>query len=382
MKFRVDRDVIAEAVAWVARSLPNRPSVPVLSGVLLQAGDGELVVSGFDYETSARVSLPVELDEDGTALVSGRLLADISRSLPNETVEVSAEAGKVVLTCRSSRFTLQTLPVDEYPDLPEMPQTSGTIKGEVLAAAVHQVAIAAGRDDMLPVLTGVRLEIEGSSLTLAATDRYRLAVREFEWTPEQTDGSATALVPAKVLSETAKSFGSGADVTIAMAEPGSGSGEGLIGFSGTGTGGVRRTTTRLLDGEFPKYRTLFPSEQVTQARISTAELAEALKRVALVAERNTPVRLSLDDGTLTLEAGSGDEAQGSESVEAQIEGEPITIGFNPQYLQDGLAVLDQPVAQLVFTQPTRPAVLTGVAALDGAADDTYRYLIMPVRLQG
>ncbi|WP_020574616.1 DNA polymerase III subunit beta [Actinopolymorpha alba] len=381
MKFRVDRDVLADAVAWVARSLPSRPSLPVLAGMLIDARDGELLLSGFDYETSARVQVPAEVTSEGSALVSGRLLADISRSLPAQPVDLTADGGKVVVTCRSARFTVQTLPVEDYPELPEMPTASGIVKGDVFANAVSQVAVAAGRDDMLPVLTGVRIEIEGSAVTLAATDRYRLAVREFSWTPEKPDLSATALVPARVLADTAKAFASGSDVTIALAVPGSGTGEGLVGFAGISGGTMRRTTTRLLDGEFPKYRTLFPPEQQTVARVETAPLVESLKRVALVAERNTPIRLTLGDGQATLEAGSSDEAQASESIEAAIEGESLTIGFNPQYLLDGLGALEAPVAQFSFTQPTRPAVLTGLAAADAEPNTDYRYLLMPVRLQ-
>jgi DNA polymerase III subunit beta len=381
VKFRVDRDVLADAVAWVARSLPSRPSLPVLAGMLVEARDGEILLSGFDYETSARVSVAADVAVEGSVLVSGRLLADISRSLPAQPVDLTAEGGKVVVTCRSARFTVQTLPVEDYPALPDMPTASGTVKGDIFANAVGQVAVAAGRDDMLPVLTGVRIEIEGAAVTLAATDRYRLAVREFSWTPEQPDMSATALVPARVLADTAKAFGSGSDVTIALASPGTGAGEGLVGFAGSSGGSMRRTTTRLLDGEFPKYRTLFPPEQQTVAKVQTAPLVESLRRVALVAERNTPIRLTLGDGMATLEAGSSDEAQASESIEADIDGEPLTIGFNPQYLLDGLGVIEAPVAQLAFTQPTRPAVLTGLTAPDAESSLDYRYLLMPVRLQ-
>jgi DNA polymerase III subunit beta len=382
VKFRVDRDVLADAVAWVARSLPTRPSLPVLAGMLVDARDGEILLSGFDYETSARVSVPADVDVEGVVLVSGRLLADISRSLPAQPVELAAEGGKVVVTCRSARFTVQTLPVEDYPALPDMPTSSGTVKGDVFANAVSQVAVAAGRDDMLPVLTGVRIEIEGAAVTLAATDRYRLAVREFSWTPEQPDLSATALVPARVLADTAKAFASGSDVTIALASPGTGAGEGLVGFAGTSGGSMRRTTTRLLDGEFPKYRTLFPPEQQTVARVQTAPLVESLKRVALVAERNTPIRLSFTAGELTLEAGTGDEAQASESLDAALDGDDISIAFNPAYLLDGLGALDAPQAELRFTSSTRPAVLAGKETAEDTAGDDYRYLLMPVRLSG
>lgn len=379
MKFRVERDALADAVAWAARSLPLRPSVPVLAGLLVETEQEGLVLSGFDYETSTRVTIPAEIVDEGRALVSGRLLADISRSLPGKPVEMATDGSKVSLTCGSARFSLQTLPVEDYPALPEMPTASGTVRSDVLAAAVAQAVTAAGRDDMLPVLTGVRVEIDGSNLALMATDRYRLSLRELEWSPGQTDFTATALVPARVLAETAKSLTSGSDVTVALAS--TGVGEGIIGFEGQSAGGTRRTTTRLLDGEFPKVRALFPSESSTVARIDTAALVESVKRVALVAERNTPVRLSFSDGQVTLEAGSGDEAQASESLEAKVDGDDVSIGFNPGYLLDGLGAIDAPVAHLAFTQSTRPAALAGAADQDAEPSFDFRYLLMPVRLQ-
>jgi DNA polymerase III subunit beta len=272
------------------------------------------------------------------------------------------------------------MPVEDYPELPQMPVASGTIKSDVFAAAVNQAVTAAGRDDMLPVLTGVRLEIEGSTIALMATDRYRLSLRECQWTPEQTDISATALVPARVLGETAKSLTTGGDVTVALAA--ATSGEGIVGFEGAAAGGIRRTTTRLLDGEFPKVRQLFPSESVTVAWVDATTLVESVKRVSLVAERNTPVRLSFSEQKVTLEAGSGEEAQASESLEATVQGDDISIGFNPSYLLDGLGAIDAPVAHLSFTQSTRPAALAGAADVEGEPDLDFRYLLMPVRLQG
>jgi DNA polymerase-3 subunit beta len=376
VKIRVERDVLAEAVAWTAKSLPARPPVPVLAGLLLKAEDGSLSLSGFDYEVSARVSVEAEVEEDGTVLVSGRLLADISRALPNRPVEISTDGVRVSVVCGSSRFTLHSLPVEEYPALPEMPTATGTVPGEVFAAAVSQVAIAAGRDDTLPVLTGVRIEIEGDTVTLASTDRYRFAVREFLWKPETPDAAAVALVPAKTLLETAKSLSSGDHVSLALS--GSGSGEGLIGFEGAG----RRTTTRLLEGDLPKYRQLFPTEFNSVAVIETAPFVEAVKRVALVAERNTPVRLSFEQGVLTLEAGSSDDAQAVERLDADLEGDDISIAFNPGFLLEGLSAIDSAVAQLSFTTSTKPALLGGRPAKDAEVDEAYKYLMMPVRLSG
>ena len=382
MKFRVERDALSDAVAWAARSLPVRPSAPVLAGLLIETrsddgGDG-LILSTFDYETSARATVPAAVVEEGRALVSGRLLADICRSLPNKPVEMAVEGTKVSLTCGSARFSLQTMPVDEYPSLPDMPRATGTVRSDTFAHAVAQAVTAAGRDDMLPVLTGVRIEIDGADIALLATDRFRLSLRELVWDPASTDVTAAALVPAKVLADTAKSLTSGTEVTIALA--GTGAGEGIIGFEGSAGGGVRRTTTRLLDGEFPKVRTLFPSEQGTLARVDRVTLVEAVKRVSLVAERNTAVQLSFADGSLTLDAGSGDEALATEQIDASIKGEDITTGFNPQFLLDGLTAIEAPVVELAFTAASKPAVMAGVDSLDGEADLSFRYLLMPRRL--
>ncbi|WP_375001291.1 DNA polymerase III subunit beta [Aeromicrobium sp. CTD01-1L150] len=379
MRFRIDRDTFADAVAWTARSLPNRPSVPVLAGLLIETSGDGLTLSGFDYETSTRATLPAEVSDDGRALVSGRLLAEIVKSLPAKPVDVVLEGTKVQVSCGSARFSLQTMPVEEYPQLPEMPTASGTIKAEQFATAVAQASAAAGRDEMLPLLTGVRLELEGSTISLMATDRFRASLRELEWFPEAGDASANALVPAKVLGETARSLVSGSDVTIAVST--GEAGDGLIGFEGVVGNGARRTTTRLLEGDFPRVRQLFQAQAETVAHVSTTELVDAVKRVALVAERNTPVRLTFADGQLLLEAGSGDEAQASESIEASIQGQDISIGFNPNYLLEGLGVMSEPVVHLSFTQHTKPAALSGVQEIGADPDGAFRYLIMPVRLQ-
>jgi DNA polymerase-3 subunit beta len=374
VKFRLERDVLAEAVAWTARTLPNRPTVPVLAGLRIDAADGSVTFSSFDYEVSGRVTVEGEVADPGTALVSGRLLADIGRSLPGRPVDVTADGSKVVITCGSARFTLQTLPVEEYPELPALPESSGTVDAAVLAEAVSQVAVAAGRDDMLPTLTGIRIEIEGETVTLAATDRYRLAVRELTWRPERPEVSAIALVPARTLVDTAKTLAGEGEVTLALA---GGASDSLIGIAAGG----RRTTSRLIDGEWvPNYRRLFPAETATVARVELPALVEAVKRVALVAERNTPVRLTFEEGQVVLEAGSGEDAQASEGLPGWVEGPAIATGFNPGYLLDGLQAIDAPFAHLSFTEPLKPAVLQGAPSAEGDPVPGYRYLAMPIRL--
>ena len=376
MKLRAERDVLADGVAWAARALPSRPSLPVLSGLMLDATGGALTISSFDQDVSARIDVEAEISDKGRSLVSGRLLADITRSLPAKPVQLEVTGAHLTVTCGRSSFSLPTLPVEDYPRIPDMPTAAGTISGSVLASAVGAVAIAAGRDDTLPMLTGIRLEINGSTLTLAATDRYRLAVREFSWSPQSSSASSEHLIPARTLADIAKSLAGVDDVTLALSS--GGTGEGLIGFEGGG----RRTASRLLDFDFPKYRTLLPTESSCVATVETAELIDAAKRVALVAERNMPIRLSFSGSEVSLEAGAMEEAQASEAIEARVDGDPIEIAFNPQFLLDGLAAVASPQVMFSFLQSNRPAVLMGVDAETGQAKAEYKYLLMPVRLTG
>lgn len=383
VKIRLDRDVLAEAVQWAARSLPTRPSVPILAGLLIRADARSVVFSSFDYETSARISVAAEVSEDGVALVSGRLLADISRSLPNKPVVLTASESHMELVCGSARFTLQTLPVSDYPELPVMPEATGTVRAGDFAKAVQQVVVAAGRDELLPVFTGVRLEITEDRLDLLATDRYRMALKELDWNPTATKASGSALVPARVLADAAKSMISGDTVTISLSA--ATSGEGLIGLEGDGPGGSRQITTRLLDGEFPRVRHLMDITAALAIRVSTQDLIAAVKRVGLVAERNTSLRMIIDEASITLEAATGDQAQASEAVTAVVENESAepaitAAGFNPHYLSDALTAVDSPYVHFSFTAPGKPCLVTGLEELDADPATDYRHVIMLMRL--
>lgn len=377
MKIRVERDGLAEAVAWVARSLPSRPPVPVLGGVLLDANDeAALTISGFDYEVSAQVSTDAEVDTPGRTLVSGRLLADITKALPARPVELTVDGSRVMITCGSSRFSLPTMPVEDYPELPRMPQHAGSVPGDVFSEAVAQVAIAAGKDDTLPMLTGVRVEINENRLTMVATDRFRLAMRDFAWEPATEVEDTAVLVPARSLSESAKTLG-GAGTTVQLSLASS---DGLVGLSGS----TRRSTTRLLDAEFPKYRQLLPGEDESpiSAIIDVGPLTEAIKRVSLVAERGSQVRLEFSDSGLRLTAGGDDEGSAEEELPVELTGdESLTIAFNPGYLLDGLGALRSERAKMLFTTSNRPAVIKPVGD-DGEVVEGYLYLLMPVRLPG
>lgn len=384
MKIRVERDALADAVAWVARSLPNRPTAPILAGLLMNASGDEVTLSSFDSTTSAQVTMPAEVTDEGTVLVSGRLLNEIARSLPNKPVEMVSDHTQVELICGSARFSLQTLPVEEYPTLPEMPTQTGLVDASVFEKSVSQVVIAAGRDELLNVFTGVRVEINGDRLSLLATDRYRMALKELTWQPSSPDIEGAVLVPGRVLADTAKSLTSGKTVTVSLSTTES-EGEGLVGFIGEGAKSRREATTRLLNQAFPKVRHLMDVVGTVTVRVPTADLLAAVKRVSLVAERNTPLRMLIEDDHISLEAATGDQAHASEAIEAQVGvvGEEKSIeaaGFNPHYLLDALSALDAPYAHFSFTAPGKPCLITGLATIDGDQLFDYRHVIMLMRL--
>ena len=422
MKFRVEHDALADAVAWVARALPSRPVVPVLSGLRLDAAEG-LTLSCFDYELSAVTHLPADIAEPGSALVPGRLLAEITRSLPGQPAEFISEGDEVTLTCGSAEFALVSLPTAEYPDLPPAPPLAGTVDGGELAAAVAQVLPATSRDDTLPMLTGVCLDITGDVVALAATDRYRLAVRDLHWAPASPGIRAIALVPGRTLADAARVMVPGVPVSLSFAAPTGETGhgdprpvEGMISFDSGG----RRLTGRLIAGEFIRYESRIPTEFGCTAEMPAASLIEAVRRVSLVADRASPIRLTFGSGAVAIEAQTEGRARAMEKVTASFHGNEPAIAFNPHYLLDGITAAaaaagparhtahdgeDEPAGtdrestagsaaiRLQFTSPARPALIT--LADDGGDGDTeqeaadssaagqarpaFRYLVVPLR---
>ncbi|MEV8636591.1 DNA polymerase III subunit beta [Streptosporangium sp. NPDC051023] len=365
MKFRVNRDVLADAVVWAARALPNRPAVPVLSGLLLEADGEDLVLSAFDYDVSARATVEADVAEPGRVLIPGRILAEITRSLPGgQPVEIVTDGSEAVLTCGSAEFGLLTMPVEDFPTLPTAPPKVGAVGGGIFASAVGQVAPASSRDETLPMLTGVRIDIAGETVTMAATDRYRIAAREFGWRPEQPGVTAAAMVPARVLVEVARSL-RGGEVSIGL-------GDGVAGFESVG----RSTTVRLLDEQFIDYRARLTDDWPIRADVRAAPFVDAIKRVALVAERNTAIRLTFGQGQVLIQAGGGDIGRGAEVLDAELSGDEIQIAFQSQFLLDGLAGVETEFVRLNMQSPSRPAL---IAEVPGDADPAFRYLVMSLR---
>jgi DNA polymerase III subunit beta len=372
MKFVVERDSLVDAVNWVSKSISNRPITTALLGIVIDASE-EVTLSGSDLETSAKAKFKAEVSQKGKVLVPGRLLAEISRSLPAKPISFVLEGSRVLVSAGSAKFTLPTLPLSEYPTLPELPAASGSLNSDSFATAVNQVAIAAGKDDSLPTLTGVFVEINKNQITLAATDRYRLAVKELTWSAQDANIETTSLLRARTLADAAKSLIGSSQVTIALAP--TTTNEKLVGFISEG----KTMTSRVLDGSFPPFRHLLPSESTADAIIEVAPFLDSVRRVALVTDKTVPLRLNFSNNTLQLEAGTGDEAQASEKLDINYKGEDINIAFNPTFLTDGLTAINTAFVHISFTGANKPAVLTGQTEAGSAPITNYKYLLMPMR---
>ena len=372
MKFVVERDLLVDAVNWVSKSISSRPITTALLGIVIEVTD-EITLSGSDLETSAKAKLKAEIAQKGKVLVPGRLLAEISRALPAKPITFNLEGSRVLVTAANAKFTLPTLPLVEYPTLPELPTASGSLNSDLFATAVNQVAIAAGKDDSLPTLTGVFVEINKNQITLAATDRYRLAVRELNWSATDSNIETTSLLRARTLAEAAKSLIGTSQVTIAL--PATTTNEKLVGFISEG----KSMTSRVLDGSFPPFRHLLPNSSTADAIIEVAPLLDSVRRVALVTDKTVPLRLNFSNNTLQLEAGTGDEATATEKLDINYKGEDINIAFNPTFLTDGLTAINTAFVHITFTGANKPAVLTGQTEAGSAPITNYKYLLMPMR---
>lgn len=366
--FTVPAGALHAACDWAARACPSKAVVPILQGILIEAHDDRVTMSGFDYDRHASVTVDALVSEPGRVLLPGRLLASVAGvAAKGSDVVVESTGGSVRVVAGRARWSIPVLPVEDYPKLSLMPQQVGSVRPEVFAEAVGQVAVAAGRDDTLPMLTGIRLEIDGAKLTMAATDRFRLAVRELEWEPGDMGLSTAVLVPAKTLADATKTLAGGDIVQLALADK-----DGMLGL----LCGNRQLTTRLLDSEFPKYRSLLPSNHTSEAVVQVGAFTEAVKRVSLVAERSAQVKLEFGDDTLRLVAGDDDGNNAEEQIPRTLEGDPLSIAFNPHYLLDMLSVMRTEQVHLGFTAPNRPALARPVGTGD------YQHLLMPVRIPG
>jgi DNA polymerase-3 subunit beta len=362
VKFRCDRDLLSEALQTVQRGVSTRPGIPALTGVLMTVGEGELALTTTDLEVTTEVRLPVDAREDGSALVPARLLADMVKALPPDAVDFEADGSQAKVSCRSFEGTLRCLAAEDFPAVRDVEGVKVTVDTAAFAEGVGQVARAASRDEARPVLTGVLIEANREGLTLAATDSYRLAVRELQATG---DGEARALVPERALAEAGRAAGGDEKGHVEL----------VIGDAQTAFRvGTLRMTSRLIEGEFPNYRQLLPEPGQNRLSAGRQELLEAVRRVGLLARESSPVRLELNPLGARLTSSSPDLGGAVEAVEASYEGDELTVAFNPAYLGDGLSAPTTDRVTVELRDGLKPALIRG------EGQDAYTYLVMPVRL--
>lgn len=376
MEFTAETKELVDTVAYAARAIPPRPPHPTMAGMRLTVNGDSLTCEGYDYEQSASASMKVDATGEGTILLNGRLLADITKALGADTVTITVEDGapKAQLVSGRAKYSLPLMPLEDYPALPVGLLDAGTISAGDLAHAIRTVTIAAAKGDTLPILAGTKIEFEPASRTarFIATDRYRLAVKDVSYEPAEGTTPQHLTVLARMLDSSQKAFGPNGQIAL-QAQAGDKSS--LLGLSATD----RIGTFRVIDGDYPAVEKIFPTQLNATASLNVAEFREALTRVSLVAERSAPVRITFAQGTATLAAGDGSDSDAYEEIGCVFEGpDSLTFGFNPTYLQDGLNAITEEHVQIGMTEASKPVVLTPVGE-DGTADETYRYLLMPVR---
>jgi DNA polymerase III subunit beta len=365
LRITVAKDEFASKLAVVARGVSTRTAVLVLGGIQLRAEAGRLHLAATDMEVSLRASAEAQVGGEGTVVVPGRLLLDIARSLPESevTIEHRPDEAVVIVTAGSANYRLHTYSSEDFPRLPEIDAAAlHTVDRDALVETVARVGRSASRDESRPVLTGILVRFEPGKIVMAATDSYRLAVKET--TVEGTLPELEAIIPARALQELGRIAAGADELQLGLQEN-------HVVFGADGTW----LTTRRIDGQFPNYRQLLPEQFEHVLPMPREETLEVVRRVSLMAQRNSPLRLRFADGELTVSAVTQDVGEARESLPAPYNGDAMEIGFNAEFLRDGLDSVDSDTVKFKLISPLRPAVL------EGETDD-YVYLIMPIRLAG
>jgi DNA polymerase-3 subunit beta len=363
VKFRCEREILGEALTTAGRAATSRTgTLPVLSGVRLDVADGELTVTGTDLELTIRLSVPVHSDSEGSVVVPARLVSDIVRALPAGAVEVSLGDEELAISAGRSQFSVRPLSLSDYPAQVEPDTSPVTLQSSEVVEALRQVVRAASTDDARAVLTGVLIAAEDEGLKMVATDSYRLAVRELPQSSMLAAGQKV-LVPGRALAELQRILSGDDELTVRL-----GAREAVF------EAGETRLTTRLIEGEYPNYRNLLPSAYPNLLTVGREALIEALRRVKILAQDSTPVRLTLGGDTLQLTAITQDVGNAHEEIDAGYDGAEMTVAFNPDYLVSGIDAVEGDEVTLATMDPMKPAVLRGVG------HDEYLYLLMPVRV--
>lgn len=365
MKISIARGELLDALSVVSRGLSSRTTLPILSGIHVSTHGDKVVFQATDLEVSVKTSSKSRVDEPGQTVLPGKLLTDVTRSLPEAAVTIeTSTAGTASVVCGQSSFSMKTLSPDDYPKFPDIsPEQTVTLPADTFSHIVHQVSKSVSRDETRPILTGVLVVVEDNTLRMVATDSYRLCIREVVL--GDVSGNIELVVPGKAMEDVAKLVGGEATMSLGVAEN-----QVIFTFGDT------TFISRRIDGSFPNYRQLLPKEYGTRAVVDRVELLEAVKRVSLMAQHNTPLRVKIapEDHTITLSAGTQDIGDATEDLQVTPEGEGVEIAFNHAYLMDGVSIAEGDTVALEVTSPLKPGVLKP------AEGDGFVYLLMPVRL--
>jgi DNA polymerase-3 subunit beta len=364
LKITCPKAEFASALAVVSRAVSTRGAVQVLGGILLKAEEGQLTLAATDMEISIRASLTGEIEGDASVVVPGRLLTDLVRLLPDDSVTLAYDEGEgvVAVTSGSHASRLNVYSAEDFPRLPPLDVPLQKIDAAALLETIDKVGRAASRDESRPVLTGVLVRFEGDKLIMAATDSYRLAVKETVLSTSAPE--LDAIIPARALQELARLASSAEDVQLGVHEN-------HIIFSA----GEVWLTSRRIDGQFPNYKQLLPETFEIELTTPRVALLEVVRRAGLMAQRNAPLRLRFAEGELTVSAQTQDVGEATESLPIDYAGEELEIGFNPDFLRDGLEAVSADAVQLKLINRLRPGLIE-------APDENFSYLIMPIRLAG
>lgn len=371
MKFQADREVLSDAISFVVRLLSPKPQLPQLSGVMIEASENQVTLSIFDYEVTAKVTVSAAIDQPGKVLVQARLLAEIVSKLPSDSVSMALNESRVQVSSGSSKFSLSAMSTADYPETPNTSAASGKVLASDFAHAVAQVAVAASREEVTPVLTAVMISAKAKNITLVATDRFRVAVNGTSWQGSELDRDI--LIPARVVSEIAKTFSQEGDLEI-----GFGSDErDMVSFSA----GNKSVGTATIKGKYPAVLQLFPENVENFAVVNTHDLLDATKRVALVVDREKPLRYKFEGSELSLESIGSDVADASEQISCSLSGDAVTVSLRPQFLVDALSGVSAESVKLGFTinpsNPNKPGPVLISAADSKGAPEGFKYLLQP-----
>lgn len=371
MKVEIDSAALAEAVSWTSRIIDARPTAPILSGLKIEASDNTLRFSAMNWELSNRFEIEANVIEEGAVVVRAKMLADITHSLAGEKTTIETIDNDFTLRSGKSSFIIRLMPLETYPALPDVPQQFGQVDSQTFSQAINQAKVAVATDTTRPVLNGIHMHMSGEQVVLTSTDRYRLCRVTFNWSPVNPDAELDLKIRGSFLSNLTRSLLEDHNVVLSV-DPDN---QGLVAFENAG----HISTSQTITGDFPGLDPLFVDDYPIHVVVNRQHFIDAIKRVSIVAERNAPVRLIIEENEMRLTVSNMEEETGNEIVEIDRDGEDIAVAFNYNYLLEGLNAISEPYVRMKISEPVKPVEFNGQQELDSEESFDFRYLMVPMK---